>query len=557
MRTPPQFSESQDAVEETKGKGNWSNTPSRLASPFSPRAGTSSPSASGVVKDTPLNPNSRRSVASGLRKPPSKPKHMDSQIDFAPIETEDPTIDSQVLTEHQKEIKERQSETATLFSNLGAAKLDKGKKPMVSRLLDETPSSVAASSAGLGGDGQRDSDDVPVVADDDMEISRISETQPEVESSLGQNETVSFISRMSNGDSSPQFLTKSGGEDSSAAPSSDGLEQSFGMDSPSKADWEEDEDVDMTDDTPADQIPEDSDASNILSDPPSIEDDDFVDAPDHPPSDEEGSPAPKKKGKRLMEIAVEVSPPEASTEGSPVSMIPSTQSSEYKEDPEDGSESGHSSPDAQIIDEERASHGLPATPKPSKGKRKGKHATAAASSNSQPEILDTIVISEESPVTSSPYRTRSTRLSQGKAVERAASGSVEATPSKNKASKPAQETTAEKTTGKTVATTPSKSSRAVKRVQEKTVEKTEVTPSKRSKSGKQVQRTPAEKGKSAETTPSKNSKSPGQPIKFSPPRTRSSAKKGAAETPRVAALLEPGLLSTEMSDVTFSLTLFK
>lgn len=527
-------------------------TPSRLASPFSPKAGAASPSASGVVKDTPLNINSRRSFASGFRKPPPKPKHMDSQIDFEPIVSEDPTMDSQVLTEHQKEVKERQSETATLFSNVGVTRAGKGKKP-VPRFVDEGPSSTDASSVGLGGDGQKDSSDDVLV--DEMEVSRVEETQPET----GANETASFISGMSNGDSNPQLLpTKADeSEESSFVPSSEEVgEQSFEIASPSKEDWE-DEDVEM-DDTPADETPEDSDDSNILSDPPSVEEDDFVDAPDHPPSDQDGS-VPEKSGKESMGTSASTSSPEISEEASPVSMIPSSTQSD--EDKEVSNASGHSSPDAQIIDEERASHGLPATPKSVRVK-KGKRGSVLAGLSISPDILDTIIISGDGPAAPSPYRTRSARLAQDKTAEKAAGRSVETTPSKGtKSSKLAQENVAEKAgerltegtpskgfkaakqaQGKAVQqreTTPSKSSKAAKQAQENVVQKGEATPSRASKSAKQVQRTPVEK-KPGEATPSK-SKSPRQSSKFSPPRTRSSAKKGVAGTPRIAALSEPGL----------------
>ncbi|KAI1415096.1 hypothetical protein F5Y13DRAFT_197102 [Hypoxylon sp. FL1857] len=60
-----------------------------------------------------------------------RPRHNDSQIEFAPIESSSPSLDaieSQLLTERQKEVRERQRESAAIFSNIRAS-AEKRKSP--------------------------------------------------------------------------------------------------------------------------------------------------------------------------------------------------------------------------------------------------------------------------------------------------------------------------------------------------------------------------------------------------------------------------------------------
>lgn len=467
VNTPPQFSESQEVGAADEMARVWSATPSRLASPFEPRG------SPGVVKDTPVVVNPRRGFMIGpLGRMPGKLKHMDSQIEFAPIVAGDveTAMDSQVLTERQKEVRERQGD-GMVFSGLALAGAEKEKKG-----------------------GQKDEPVVPK-SNDEIEISRIAETQE----SPDQNETASFISVMPDRGSYPQFLLTQAddGEDSGMVRRS--FDESFEAASPAKADWEdEDGDVDMTGSTP-----QDSNDSIVLSVSQSIEDN-FVDAPDHPPSRAQDSLARRRNAKGGPVITVEVLP---KVRVLPLSTISPSQTDSDKEAIKSSDASAQSSPDAQIIDEERAAHGLPATPKPLRGRRRLKRGSAAAPLVISPDILDTITISGESP---SSYRTRSAR-------------SLEVTPSKLKSKLP-QETMAEKAAG----ATPSKSSKGKGKV-------VGTTPSRGSKSVKQIQETPVE------TTPSRQPKSPRQLARLSPPRTRASAKKGAAETPKGAAL-EPGML---------------
>lgn len=457
----------------------WPATPLRMASPF-----RKSMSPGMIVKDTPLQTaatttNSRRTTPGSARKaPPPKPKHMDSQIEFAPVEDSGAAgaIDSQVLTEHQKEVKERQrnSEAGKLFSSL-VVKTERGKERERERevvVLEDTP-----------------------VGEEDMDVSRIEETQvegegKEVEEQQQEEETISFISEMPvpRQDSNPQFLlTRPPTQESGDVALSSEIELSSEpeMDSPGAQEWEESngDDVEMsnTTDADADADADNSDYGSSISELPSIEDDDFVDAPDQPPNNSSRSRSRSSRSssrssspRKNMMMKVEVAAPPPSSSGD-----------------------GNSSPDAQIIDEQRASHGLPAAPKPAKGKRK-------ARKKASPEVLGTIVIASEPPPPPAQepsvwYRTRSTRL----AGEKERQGSLEV-PEGTKASKP-----------KSVENTPSRAAKTA-------------TPSKAAKRKKAAD-TPSRKGKAVEATPSR----------VSPPRTRASARRGISETPK--AVVQPGL----------------
>ncbi|RPB11373.1 hypothetical protein P167DRAFT_606515 [Morchella conica CCBAS932] len=484
--TPPEFSETQspdpDGDEDSARENNsiaWPATPLRMASPF-----RKSMSPGMMVKDTPLQTtttSSRRTTPGSARKaPPPKPKHMDSQIEFAPVDNGAAgAIDSQVLTEHQKEVKERQrnGEAGKLFSSL-VVKTEKGK----------------------GKEREREREREVVVLEDtpveDMDVSRIEETQVgEEQEEEGQQqqqqeeETISFISEMPvpREDSNPQFLlTRPPTQESGDVASSSEIELSSEpeMDSPGAQEWEESngDDVEMSNPTDADVDADDnSDYGSSISELPSIEDD-FVDAPDQPPpSNSSRSSSPRKN--MMMKVEVAAPPPSATLSA--------------EERPSSAEKSGNESPDAQIIDEQRASHGLPATPKPAKGKRR-------ARKKASPEVLGTIVIASEPPPAQESsvwYRTRSTRLAEEK--ERQGSLEVpEAGGGSTKVSKP-----------KSVENTPSRAAK-------------NATPSKALK-GKKTADTPSRKGKAVEATPSR----------VSPPRTRASARRGVSETPK--AIVEP------------------
>lgn len=88
---------------------------------------------------TPATPR-RRLAAKGRQTPsksrtPSKskakPKHMDSQIDFIPVEPSEPeTQDPQLITEHQKEVRKEQAEAASAFQEVSASVKPRQRKVM-------------------------------------------------------------------------------------------------------------------------------------------------------------------------------------------------------------------------------------------------------------------------------------------------------------------------------------------------------------------------------------------------------------------------------------------
>ncbi|TGZ81771.1 hypothetical protein EX30DRAFT_340203 [Ascodesmis nigricans] len=101
---------------------------------ISPRQGYSQ---SPIVQETPYP--SRISKSLGRISPASKAKHLDSQVEFVPIvQGNDETQDSQRLTEHQKDVHNRQIRAAQLFSDIGSS---------LSDLKDGVPATHAPKSA--------------------------------------------------------------------------------------------------------------------------------------------------------------------------------------------------------------------------------------------------------------------------------------------------------------------------------------------------------------------------------------------------------------------------
>lgn len=148
--TPPEFSETQSQPEDTNSLTIKVTTPLRMASPFRKSA------SPGMMPPTTTTTNARRTLNTAAGKPPPKLKlkHMDSQIEFEHVDSGGGpagVMDSQVLTEHQKEVKERQStgEAAKLLASL-VVKTEKEKEKEA------------------------------VVLEDSPAVSRVEETQPEV-----------------------------------------------------------------------------------------------------------------------------------------------------------------------------------------------------------------------------------------------------------------------------------------------------------------------------------------------------------------------------------------
>ena len=133
--SPFNFVESQNSQQD-KGQ-EWVRTPTKLAH-VSPKIQrritlakpTSSPRHHLV---SPESNSLRRTTASRISKTPSKARlrHNDSQIHFAAIESSplaSEDNESQLLTDHQKEIKERQTRDAAMFPRLGSSPPPNGRK---------------------------------------------------------------------------------------------------------------------------------------------------------------------------------------------------------------------------------------------------------------------------------------------------------------------------------------------------------------------------------------------------------------------------------------------
>jgi len=97
----------------------------------------------------PISPSSKdfitrlREASSKATKPMTRLKHLDSQLDFAPIaaDSQVPTIDSQLLTEHQREVRGRQQEEAAkLFSEIGIEQAPEPRRqmPPIKGLVEKT-----------------------------------------------------------------------------------------------------------------------------------------------------------------------------------------------------------------------------------------------------------------------------------------------------------------------------------------------------------------------------------------------------------------------------------
>lgn len=107
----------------------WS---SPTPAPSRHRDRTTSPLVDSISSPTRNFLTRMKGVPSKTAKPKARLNHMDSQLDFAPIATTDSqseAIDSQLLTEHQKEVRDRQhEEAANLFSDIGLEQAGKSRK---------------------------------------------------------------------------------------------------------------------------------------------------------------------------------------------------------------------------------------------------------------------------------------------------------------------------------------------------------------------------------------------------------------------------------------------
>ncbi|KAF8453163.1 Rap1-interacting factor 1 N terminal-domain-containing protein [Terfezia claveryi] len=130
--TPPAWEDSQESQE------GLAVDPRPWSSP------TPAPSRHGDRTASPIvNPiSSSRDFLTRLReaslkatKPKARLKHLDSQLDFAPIaiDSQIPILDSQLLTDHQKDVRDRQQkEAAELFSDICVAQTSKPRRELLS-----------------------------------------------------------------------------------------------------------------------------------------------------------------------------------------------------------------------------------------------------------------------------------------------------------------------------------------------------------------------------------------------------------------------------------------
>lgn len=103
---------------------------SRLQGSITPAESIRSPHRQAVSSES---KSLRRTIANRVSKTPPKARlrHNDSQIHFAPIDSSPLSFDdtdSQLLTDHQKEIKERQTHDAAIFPKLGSSPQSNSRK---------------------------------------------------------------------------------------------------------------------------------------------------------------------------------------------------------------------------------------------------------------------------------------------------------------------------------------------------------------------------------------------------------------------------------------------
>jgi hypothetical protein len=350
-----------------------------------------------MIKETPYS-RSRRSFTprknmltpTPTKTKPAKPKHMDSQLDFIPVENTASlaTQDSQLMTEHQKEVREEQARTAEMFPELTVGVSRKPKKTM--KLGSESPSSKRQA--------------------------LIASWTPEPADTVAgkiPDPSVSFVAE-SQMDPPPAPRSVSGtGEDARWDSKEESSEPADIKDVP-MADC---------DDYSQDGQPKDAILSSDIpsDDEPSA--DNFVDAPDRfitsensaeekSVPDDDVSPL-----KDISEIAI---------------AIPPVKNSEEYAQVDDSPPSPHG-PEAQIIAEVLSATGTPSTRNNKRRSKKRKResliqqddATLFASPAS-PEMLDTIVIAADTNPQASPHRNVS--IESERPAKRARGKDIDATP---------------------------------------------------------------------------------------------------------------------------------
>ncbi|KAA8893999.1 Rap1-interacting factor 1 N terminal-domain-containing protein [Sphaerosporella brunnea] len=403
--TPPVFAESQEGEpSQSVDDIPWSSpTPARQLFPES-KSRASTPAA--MVKETPygrarktFTPRSHVLTSTPTRSKPLKPKHMDSQLNFVAVGGA-PGLeaqDSQLMTEHQKEVREEQARAAEMFPELTAGASRKPKKKM--KLATGSPSPQRQASIGAS-------------------------HSPEPEEAAGAAEPlVSFIAE-SQLDPDPQPCVTPRTSNQACK----GAQQSAIAEHPGLTDVDSDNDVNMTacDNYSQKRHPRAEALSfNLSSDSPSG-DDNFVDAQDAFPNKETTGPARSSSApEQRLSDDYEVSPSKDIAEIA-VAISPVKNGEEYA--PVDDSESVPDGPDAQIIAEVRSAAGTPPIRTNRKRSKKRKRETPVPQGSvASPKMLDTIVIAAE-PNCQSPFPRLNTAGESERPLKRARAKAIDVTP---------------------------------------------------------------------------------------------------------------------------------
>ncbi|KAI0410107.1 Rap1-interacting factor 1 N terminal-domain-containing protein [Xylaria palmicola] len=161
----PIFIESQDDLNVTVSSGKPGQISGSILKPFSSSDRLETPKSNKMLQSshnksgdrhTRSRSRSAKSTRSARRNRASKLRHDDSQIQFAPIEEPSPSREapeSQILTDRQKEVRERQLENATLFPSIRSspeknqAKSVTSSRPSSPQRINILPSPVVDRSA--------------------------------------------------------------------------------------------------------------------------------------------------------------------------------------------------------------------------------------------------------------------------------------------------------------------------------------------------------------------------------------------------------------------------
>lgn len=366
--TPPEFEDTQQELETHDPKTDCIFASPTPAKRYSSVERTTPSSA---VKETPYTMKGRRRSMTPAKRgtPVQKLKHMDSQLDFAVIESSPVEgLDSQVATENQKETRERQLLDVNMYPALAiTTPTRKPRRASGQPRMDSTPDYPVGT---------------PQLRGPNVSI-MIPETHLKPKKSS--EDLVSFISESSMAQS----------------PRPNSILTSLPPNIPPNNNPSNDVDQMMLD-QPSSPVKV-SETPKITTSPPtsSPSASEFVDAPDIPRPDTcydtDGDISPLKD---ISEIAIAVSPRKASIDYSSYESYPNSPSPMPLLYPKN-------SPDAQILAEASSATSTPARKRrPTVGGRKRKRVSSAQKPKQDtPEILDAIVVANDD-TEMSPVRPR-------------------------------------------------------------------------------------------------------------------------------------------------------